>query len=206
MVPWLRRTVAGAKSPRSDAASHTITACHLEKLLGKDPLKQLVAKLQGLLWQMPHLSHLLSHVRSLWTQKRPKSQEREHQAPEPKRVYSPLRQDDAGEGVPCQLSNPKKYQLCLCPSAQGQLASLSEAQHPKGYQLHPREEHPLPALKSPGGKVSSAVLRAVLNWDVLYSAGFFRELVLAEQMLSLDVARPQPLVCAADTHLLLCVF
>lgn len=32
---------AGTKSLRSEIASHTATGCHLEKLVGRDPLKQL---------------------------------------------------------------------------------------------------------------------------------------------------------------------
>ena len=65
-------------------------------------------------------------------------------------------------------------------------AAVSETQHPKGYQLYPREAHPYQHPRASGGKVSSTVLQAVLSWDVLPSAGFCRELVLAESMLRLS--------------------
>lgn len=143
--------------------------------------------------QMSHLLNLQCHMKCLQTQKRSRSQERDHQTPGPRKPYGPVSQDGTGD------RSPKRHQVCPCPSAQGQ---LSETQHPKGYQLSPGKEHPLPAHNSlwrkgqpHSGPGCIKLGCTTLHW-FLQRAGTCR----VDVETFLDVTSPWPLVYGTDTH------
>lgn len=65
-----------------------------------------------------------------------------HQPPGLRRAYSLLSQDGSGD------RSPKRHQIYPCPPCSPSTGAVSEIQHPKDYQLYPREENALPAPKS----------------------------------------------------------
>lgn len=102
----------GATFLRSDARYHRLS---FGEAGGKGPTQAASSHAaKTSLVNFPPLT-LTTNVKSLETQKKPRSQGREHQAPGPRRIYSPRNQDGADDLDPCRLSNPKRYQLCPCP-------------------------------------------------------------------------------------------